>query len=62
MKAHVQLPIHQYPQVLLGRAALNTFIPQLVLVKGFASTQVQDFTFGLVESCEVHLGSLLKPV
>ena len=29
---HVQLFIHWYPQVLLGRAALNPFIPQPVLV------------------------------
>ena len=30
--AHVQLPIHHYRQVFFGKAALNPFIPQLVLV------------------------------
>jgi len=30
--AHVQLPIHQYPQVIFSRAMLNPFIPQVVLV------------------------------
>ncbi|KAF1457511.1 Kelch-like protein 1, partial [Spheniscus mendiculus] len=32
--AHVQLFIHQYSQVLLGRAALNPFIPQPVVIPG----------------------------
>ena len=36
--AHVQLPIHQYPQVFFGRAALNPFIPQFLLVMGVPST------------------------
>jgi len=58
--AHVQLLIHQYPQVLLSRAALNPFITQFVLVVRVTSTQVQDLTFGFVESHEVHLGPLLR--
>ena len=29
--AHVQLPIHQYPQALFRRAVLNAFLSQLVL-------------------------------
>jgi len=37
--AHVQLFIHQHPQVLLGRAALNPFIPQPVLMPGVAPVQ-----------------------
>ncbi|KAK4818015.1 hypothetical protein QYF61_004128 [Mycteria americana] len=45
--AHVQLFIHQYPQVLLHRAALNPFIPQPVLILGVALTQVQDLNMGL---------------
>ena len=39
---HVQLFIHQHPQVFLSRAALNPVIPQLVLILGVAPTQVQD--------------------
>ncbi|KAK4824113.1 hypothetical protein QYF61_010736 [Mycteria americana] len=42
LPAHVQLFIHQYPQVLLCRAALNPFIPQPVLILGVALSQVQD--------------------
>jgi len=49
LPAHVQLFIHQYPQVLLGRAALNPFIPQPVLIPGVALTQVQDPALGLLE-------------
>lgn len=56
---HVQLPIHQHPQVFFCRAAFNPFISQLVLVMGIASTQVQDLAFGFVEPHEVHLGPLL---
>ena len=59
--AHMQLPNHHYPQIILGRAALNPFIPQLVLVVKVALTQVQDLAFGFVEPHEIHLGSLLKP-
>ncbi|KAK4820994.1 hypothetical protein QYF61_009460 [Mycteria americana] len=58
--AHVQLFIHQYPQVLLCRAALNPFIPQPVLMVGIAPTQVQDPALGLVEPHEVHTGPLLQ--
>ena len=60
--AHIQLFIHQYPQVLLHRAALNPFIPQPVLLLGVALTQVQDLVLGLVEPHEVHMGPLLELV
>jgi len=60
--AHVQLFTHQYPQVLLGRAALNPFTPQPVLIVGVALTQVKDFALGLVELHVVHMGPLLKLV
>ena len=33
-----------------------------VLVVGFVSIQLQDLAFGFVESHEVHLDPLLKPV
>ena len=62
LQAHVQLFIHQYPQVSFGRSALNPFIPQLVLVVRVALTQVQDLAFGFVEPHEIHLGPLLKLV
>ncbi|KAK4823197.1 hypothetical protein QYF61_027206 [Mycteria americana] len=62
LSAHVQFFIHQYPQVLLGRAALNPFIPQPVLILGVAPTQVQDPALGLVEPHEVHTGPLLELV
>ena len=58
--AHVQLPIHQYPQVLFSRAVLNPFILQFVLLMGVASSQLQDLAFGFVEPHEVHLGPLLR--
>ncbi|KAK4821583.1 hypothetical protein QYF61_024442 [Mycteria americana] len=60
--AHVQLFIHQYPQVLLCRAALNPFIPQPVLILGVAPIQVQDPALGLVEPLEFHTGPLLQLV
>ncbi|KAK4830856.1 hypothetical protein QYF61_013785 [Mycteria americana] len=62
LSAHIQLFIHQYPQVLLCRAALNPFIPQPVLIPGIAPTQVQDLALGLVEPHEVHTGPLLQLV
>ena len=62
LSAHVQLFIHQYPQVLLGRTGLNPFIPQPVLIVGFAPTQMQDLALGIVELHEVHTGPPLKPV
>ena len=32
--AHIQITIHQYPQVCFARAVFNPFIPQLVLIVG----------------------------
>lgn len=46
----------------LSRAVLHLFIPQLVLIAGVATTQVQGFAPGFVEPHEVHLGPLLEPV
>ncbi|KAK4830181.1 hypothetical protein QYF61_008972 [Mycteria americana] len=62
LSAHVQLFIHQYPQVLLHRAALNPFISQPVLIPGVALTQVQDPALGLVEPHEVPIDPLLQLV
>ena len=53
---HTELFIHQYPQVLLQRPALNPLIPQLVLIMGVASTHEQDLALRFVEPHEVHLG------
>ncbi|KAK4820477.1 LOW QUALITY PROTEIN: hypothetical protein QYF61_027938, partial [Mycteria americana] len=58
--AHVQLFVHQYPQVLFCRAALNHIIPQPVLKPRIAPTQ--DPALGLVEPHEVHAGPLLQLV
>jgi len=41
-------------------AGLNPFIPQLVLLVGAATAQVQVLALGFVEPHEVHLGSLLS--
>jgi len=60
--ARVQLCIHHYPQVLLGRVALKPLIPQPVLILGVTPTQMQDLTLSLVEPHEVHMGPLLKLV
>jgi len=54
--AHSKLFIYQYPQVLLGRAALNPFTPQPVLIVGVATTHLQDLELGLVEPHEIHTG------
>jgi len=58
--AHVKLLIHQYPQVLLSRAALNPLIPQPVLIAGVAPPQMQDIALHLVEPHEVYKGPFLK--
>ena len=58
--AHDQLAIHQYLQVLFVRAVLYSYIPQIVLIVGVASTQVQDLALGYVEPHEVLLGPLLQ--
>ncbi|KAK4818679.1 hypothetical protein QYF61_017424 [Mycteria americana] len=50
LPAHISFFIHQYPQVLLCRAALNQFITQSVLTLGF----------GFVELHEVHTGPTFK--
>jgi len=48
LPAHVELLVHQYPQVLL-RAALKSLSAQPVLVFGIALTHVQDLALGLIE-------------
>ena len=58
----MQFFIHQYPQVLLRRAALNPLIAQPVFVLGIALIHVQDLALGLVELHEVRMGPPLKPV
>ena len=61
LQAHVQLSIHQYPQVLL-RAAFNLFIPHSLLIMWTAPTEVWELVLGLAKLCEVHVGPPLKPV
>jgi len=60
--AYVQLPIHQYPQVLFNRVLLHLYLPQLVEIAEVATTQVQEFALEFTQSREVLLGPLLKPV
>jgi len=60
--AHLWLFIHQYPQVLFGRVALNRFIPHPVLILAVALTHVQDLLLGLDEIRDVRMGSLLELV
>jgi len=60
--AHVQLFIHQYPQVFIFRAALNLFSAQPVFVLGIAPTHVQDLAHGLVEPHDSCTGPPFKPV
>ncbi|KAK4812272.1 LOW QUALITY PROTEIN: hypothetical protein QYF61_012947, partial [Mycteria americana] len=60
LSAHVQLFVHQYPEVLFCRAALDHIIRQPVLIPGLAPTQ--DPALGLVEPHEVHTAPLLQLV
>jgi len=53
---------HQYPQVLLHRAALYSFIPQSVLILRIALSQVQDLALSLVELHEAHMSKFLQTV
>ena len=52
LPGHVDL-VNQHPEVVLGRAALNPFIPQPILIPGVAPTHVQDLALGLVEPREL---------
>ncbi|KAK4828813.1 hypothetical protein QYF61_000870 [Mycteria americana] len=62
LSAHVQLFIHQYPQVLLCRAALDHIIPQPVLELRIAPTQV--LLNGILSlrrvTCTTQLGVICK--
>ena len=49
-------------QILLSRAVLYPYIPQLVVTARIATTQVQDLALGFIEPNEVLLGTLLEPV
>jgi len=62
LPAHVELLIHQYPQVLLLRAALEPLSSQPLFVFEVAPTHVQDLALGLVELHVVHAGPPLQPV
>ena len=62
LPGHVELLNHQYPQVLLLRAALNPFSAQSAFVVGIAPTHVQDLALGLVKLHEVCTDPTLKPV
>lgn len=59
---HVGILVHQHPQMLLFRAALDPFCAQPVLVLGIAPTQMQVHALGLVEFHEDCSGPPLKLV
>ena len=59
--AHVQLAIHQYPQVLLGSAVFHLYIHQLLLVAVVATTGARPCTW-IIELHVNHLCPLLEPV
>ncbi|KAK4827791.1 hypothetical protein QYF61_021744 [Mycteria americana] len=60
--AHVQLFVHQYPQVLFRRAALDRIIPQPVLKLRIAPTQVplDDILSFRCVNCTTQLGVVCK--
>ena len=58
--AHVKLPIHQHSQVFLGRAVLNPFILQFVLVVDVASSQVHLNLLNLMRFPWAHCSSLSR--
>ncbi|KAK4833070.1 hypothetical protein QYF61_027732 [Mycteria americana] len=60
--AHVQLGVHQNPQVLLCKTALQLGDPQHVLDHGAVPSLVQDFALLLVEFREVSVIPFLQPV
>ena len=65
VRAHCWLcpvSIHQYSQVLFGRAVLYSFVPQFALIVGVAMTEMQDIALGFVGPHEVLLGPLIKLV
>jgi len=60
--AHVQLPCTSISKSFSARLCSVSFIPQLVLIAGNATTQVQDLTLGFVEPHEALLCPLFEPV
>lgn len=46
LMGHIQLFIHQHPQVFLGRDTLNPFIPQSLLTLNIALAQAEDLGRG----------------
>lgn len=62
MLVHTQFFIHDYPLVLLCRAALSPLIAQPVFMFGITSTQLQDLSPSLLELHEVNVDPLIKPV
>lgn len=56
-------PLFHQPRAstFLPRAALNSFIPQSVLVLGIASIQLKDLALYLIEFHEIFVDPLLMP-
>lgn len=57
---HIQLDVHQDPQVIFCRAACQFVCPQPVSLQGVLPSQVQDFVFVLAEFHEVHAGVFIR--
>lgn len=64
LQAHLQLVLHQNPQVFPCGTGFNLLIPQPVLILGIASTQMQDLGvgLGLVEPHDLPIDPLLEHV
>ncbi|KAK4832559.1 hypothetical protein QYF61_024059 [Mycteria americana] len=60
--AHIQLAVHQHPQVLFCRAAFQPLFPKPVAFHGVAVAQVQDPTLSLVEPQAIGLSPSIQPV
>ncbi|KAK4832565.1 hypothetical protein QYF61_024065 [Mycteria americana] len=60
--AHIQLAVHQHPQVLLCWAAFQPLFPKLVALHVVVVTQVQDPTLSLVEPHTIGLSPSIQPV
>ncbi|NXI45017.1 TENS3 protein, partial [Galbula dea] len=54
LAAHVELLIHQHPQVSFRRAALKPVLTQPVLVLGIAPTQMQDLALAVLPSPSIQ--------
>lgn len=62
LPAHVQPLIQQHPHILLGRAALEMFIPQPLLIPGVAQPRCSTLHLALLKPHVFHMAPLLRLV